>query len=78
MSQAIITKFISATNTRPSRIKATCWGGSITISYDYSGDESHRLAAQKLIEKLGWSEDLSAWQMGGMPDNSGFAFVRGE
>ena len=76
MSQAIITKFIPATNTRPARIKATAWGGSITISYDFSGDHSHTRAAQALMEKLGWPEDARMWPMGAMPDNSGFAFVK--
>lgn len=33
--QAIKTKYLPATNTKPSRIKAECEAGSITISYDY-------------------------------------------
>lgn len=72
--QAIITKFIPATNTRGARIKATAWAGSVTVAYDYSGDASHRRAAQALCEKMGWPTDN--WIDGGTPDNSGFAFVR--
>ena len=71
---AIVTKFIPATNTRGARIKATSQAGSVMIAYDYSGDASHRRAAQALCEKMGWPTDN--WIDGGTPDNSGFAFVR--
>ena len=74
MSQAIITKFIGATNTRGARIKASAWAGSVVIPYDYSGDEAHRQAASALIAKLDWPP-LSSWREGGTPDCSGFAFV---
>lgn len=52
--KAIETKYLPATNTRGSRIKATCERGSITISYpsDLSGDAVHIAARQKLIEKF--------------------------
>lgn len=54
--QAIKTKYLPATNTKPSRIKAECEAGSITISYDYSLniDQLHQKAACMLIEKLEW------------------------
>ena len=78
MSQAIITKFISATNTRGARIKATAQAGSIIVRHSNNGDVGHIQAAQALIEKLGWPEAASAWAMGAMPNNSGFAFVKGE
>lgn len=71
---AIITKYLPATNTLGSRIKATAYAGSVTIAYDYSGDACHRRAAQALCEKMGWPSDN--WIEGGAPDNSGFAFVR--
>ena len=46
--QAIQTKYLPATNTRGSRIKATCDRGSITIPYprELSGDEVHREAVR--------------------------------
>ena len=74
--QAIITKFVPATNTRGARIKASAWAGSITISYDYSGDACHKAAAMALAAKFGWSDWDNAIS-GAMPDNSGFAFVKG-
>ena len=57
--QAIETKCIAATNTRGTRIKAKCWAGETTVSYDYSlnGDEIHIRAAHALREKLGWASD---------------------
>lgn len=52
--QAIKTKYIGATNTQGSRIKATCERGSITIPYPYelSGDAVHRKAVDALVEKF--------------------------
>lgn len=52
--QAIQTKFLPATNTRGSRIKASCDRGSITIPWphDFSGDECHREAVRKLIKRF--------------------------
>jgi hypothetical protein len=49
--QSIQTKYLPATNTLGSRIKATCERGSITIWYphDLSGDEVHREAARALV-----------------------------
>ena len=73
--KAIITKYIPASNTRGSRIKATANGvPSITIPYPY--DESgilacHKIAAKMLCEKYNWQGELIA---GDMPDETGFAF----
>lgn len=53
--QAIITKVLPSTNTRGTRIKASCERGSITISYHYSEsgtDKPHRIAAEALIQKF--------------------------
>lgn len=51
--QAIITKYIPPTNYKPSRVKAKCERGSITISWDYNGEmDSHLAAAQTLVEKF--------------------------
>lgn len=57
--QAIETKLIPATNTKPTRIKASCERGSIIVSADaLSGDQAngsestHVKAAQLLVEKF--------------------------
>jgi len=64
--QAIVTKFIGPTNTRPSRVKATCEAGSITVSWDhrYDPENNHDATARALIEKLGWRGE---WVSGELP-----------
>lgn len=58
--QAILTKVLPCTNTKPTRIKATCARGSLTISapveFAVSDERAHRHAAQKLCE-IFWEED---------------------
>ena len=88
--QAIVTKYLGATNSRPSRIKATCDAGSLTIPYDYEGSnyDMHKRACDALRLKLAKSiakkhpgEDWrkSGWLKpmvgGGLPGNAGWAFV---
>lgn len=60
--QAIITKYISPTNTKSSRIKAECGRGSITIPFDHSGDieSAHVSAASALCAKF-VSEDVKRY-----------------
>jgi len=80
--QAIITKYLPATNTRGSRIKASCERGSVTISYPYElamGEEVHRHGAKCLLAKFnaedkakyggecGWNRPFVS---GGLPDGS--------
>lgn len=61
--QAILVKYLPATNVKPARLKARALAGSVTIMYhsvpiDYSGT-TDLYAAIKLCEKLGWTtEDL--------------------
>lgn len=53
--QAIIAKFLPATNFKPSRIKASCDRGSLTISYDCSGlgsDSAFRSAVDQLCARF--------------------------
>ena len=52
--QAIITRYLSPTNFRGARVKASCARGSITISYPYdlSGDAVHVLAVDALVKKF--------------------------
>ena len=54
--QAIQVKYISATDTKGSRIKAFCYSGSITVPYNSGLSEEARAleAGYALIEKLGW------------------------
>lgn len=75
--QAIITKYLSATNTRSSRIKATCQAGSVTISYphDLTGMYCHAAAAKALVEKLGWGHANYGDLMGGGLPSGDYVFV---
>ena len=57
MKQAIQTKFIPCTNTKPARIKAFCARGSITIGYHSDEmpsdlNERHIYVAKQLCEKF--------------------------
>lgn len=56
--QAIQVRYLGATNTKGARIKATCEGGSLTESRDYSLDsteQAERLAYELANEKLNWN-----------------------
>ena len=52
--QAILTKYIGATNYRGSRIKATCDRGTLTVPFDYALDTgaNHIAAAQALVNRF--------------------------
>lgn len=52
--QAIQTKYIGPSNTKGSRIKATCWLTSITVAWDHSlnSEANHKEAINALVEKL--------------------------
>jgi hypothetical protein len=80
--QAIVTKYISATDTKGARIKATCAAGSITVPFPHEWDveAAHAAAAMALVRKLGWEsrERYGDWVAGGLPDTSGFVFVSTE
>lgn len=73
MYQAIITKFLPATNHRGSRVKAVAEAGNMAVCYDHGRDAggAHLAAAEALAEKMGWS---GIW-VGGEHD-TGYAFVR--
>lgn len=74
--QTIITKYLPATNTLGSRIKAMTSSGhkgsTYTVGWDHSlnVEGNHTHAAQLLLNKLGWH---GKWRMGGL--TSGFVFV---
>lgn len=85
--QAIETKYLRPTNTKGGRIKAECWGGSVTISYPHELDtaDAHKAAAQALIDKMaalatkyGGSRSVwnaGRWVQGGNAKGDGFVFV---
>lgn len=56
MYQAITTKYLSATNHRGERVKATAQAGSVTVSWDYelNTEANHKAAAKALSDKMGW------------------------
>jgi hypothetical protein len=55
--QAIVVKYLPATNTKGTRLKATCKSGSVTVGYPYGlgGSEGLRFAADALCAKLHWN-----------------------
>ena len=76
MTQAIITKFLGPTNTRPSRVRATGWNNSVTVSYDNSID-NHYAAAQALCDKMRRNQQ-GAWKIianADLPNQSGRVFI---
>jgi len=74
ISQAIETKYLKATNSTGARIKATAYGGSVTVSRDWALDftANHRVAAEALIAKLGWSGKFA---QGSNVKGDGYFFV---
>jgi hypothetical protein len=75
--QSIQTKYLPATESKGSRIKAKCARGSITIPYphDLSGDETHRAAVLALVTRF-LDEDFTK----GIPRETNFwnrSFVSG-
>ena len=77
VTQAIETKYLGPTNTKGARIKASAWGGSVTIGYDYALDAqgNHKAAADALIAKLGWT---GTFAQGGNVKGDGYYFVNVE
>ena len=67
MLQAITIKFLSPTNTRGARLKASCFGGSVTIDFDYAATPEQRItqAVDALIDKMGW-HNLGGYTMGSL------------
>ena len=66
---AIQTKYLGATNTKPSRIKAfTCNGHSCIISYDYALSDAklHFKAVKALVSKCKLDWDISKMNYGGV------------
>ena len=55
--QAIRTKYFGPTNSRGSRIQASCEAETIYVPYNYglTNDENHRAACEELTRALGWA-----------------------
>lgn len=73
MTVAILTKYLGATNSRPSRVKAYTESGlQVTIPWEYglNVEGNHLAAAQKLAHKMDWA---GRWVGGGTKE--GYAFV---
>lgn len=73
MRQAIVTKYIGPTNTRPGRVKATCDAATKTFDWNHAWnvERNHTEAARKLADSLSW---YGTWSGGAMP-GAGYAFV---
>ena len=58
--QAIKTKYKMGNYYKPSKFKASCSEGSISIPFDYKFDykENHKLAAHALLKKLGLNNNI--------------------
>lgn len=76
MRQAIVTKYISPTNYRGARIKATAAAGSVTMEYrhEHNPEANHRLAAMRLVDKFKWREHYDRLCGGQMADGR-YCFV---
>ena len=75
MRQAIETKYLGATDYRPSRIVARTEGGHrLVVSYrhEYDAPQNHRMVAMELAANLGWYE-MGSWHGGATV--AGYAFV---
>ena len=62
--QAIFTKILPATNTKPTRVKAYCPQGSATLNRNdaLNHDGAHRAALIALLHKLNWP--VNGWVTG--------------
>lgn len=74
--KAIETKYLSATNTRGSRIKATAGGLSAVVPYDHSLSDVavHFEAVKGLVKKHDLEWDISAMVYGGTERGYTFCF----
>lgn len=74
MRQAITTKYLGPTNNLGSRVKATAFAGSVTISWDdaLDVDDNHLKAAEALASKYNWQGKMVG---GGLPCGAGNVYV---
>ncbi len=72
---AIETKYLGPTNYRGARIVATTANGqrhTVSYSYELSGEDVHRVAAEELARKMGW---LDKYRLIGGGTKAGYVFV---
>jgi hypothetical protein len=74
--QAIVTKILPATDTKPTRIKAQCARGSITICCDSTSETAHRVAVLKLVGNF-LTEDAAKYGSDPLTNPWGKPFVTG-
>ena len=87
--QAIVTRYLCPTNTKPSRIKATCDRASLIITFPQGESlvDAHAVAVRALLEKFhkedapdgdfryrSWPS-FDRWVCGGMPQASKDSYV---
>ena len=84
MRQAIVTRYLPATDNKPSRVKAIADAGTVTLSWDHAldGIGNHREAALMLCLKHGWAtieEFDRLYYVGGLPRcmHGAYVFVDG-
>ena len=84
--QAITTKYLGPTNTKGSRIKATCWLKSKTVAWDYLASTyvNHLAAIDALVSELNENRlkseyaDCALWQVvatGSSADGKGYTTI---
>jgi hypothetical protein len=76
--EAIVTKYLPATNTKGARVKAECDAMSVTLPWDHSKTHgaNHDAAVETLIEKMGWT---GRWAVASLPGSfkHSLVYVRG-
>lgn len=76
--QAILTKYLGATDTKGSRVKAICAAGSVTRAWDsaLSVEDNHRAAACALVHELDWTvkSGYEGQWVGGCLPNGDYAY----
>lgn len=89
MSQAIVTKYFGATNSKGARIQVKSWLGTKYYSYDYSSNQPHTEAFKQWLEETNKSMvekygtecpydgyfKLVSGEAACMPDDTGYVFI---
>ena len=75
MRQAIMTYFLSPTNTKGTRIKARAFAGSITIARDYELDDDQNLALAMLALCRKYKWDSTFYVPGALDLNNSVVWV---
>lgn len=82
--QAIETRYIPASSTKPARVKAIAHAGTVMMSWDHelNAEANHARVAMALVRKYGWIPEKgkfpATWAAGALPSNrSGYVFVGG-